>query len=93
MIKKQYIAPHLTSVEFKTERGYATSTLANISLAADAANHFIETRATGEELWNDNNYINSSIENRGTGSTFAGGWTTNDASTSGDNDSYFGGGF
>lgn len=80
--KKEYLTPQLTVVQFKVERGYAASTLANISLAADAANHFIEARTNEGNLWTENlnGDVNPSIENRTDNGSIANeGWLANDA--------------
>lgn len=81
--KKEYLTPQLTVVQFKVERGYAASTLANISLAADAANHFIEERQYESDMWDDSRYGTANIQNRtGGNSTNSlsndGGWAAND---------------
>ena len=86
MIKKQYIAPHLTSVEFRTERGYATSDIALVNTMAEATNRFIEDRTNEGQLWTENFNTESSIEDRHTGNTISSSsWLTND----GENTSYF----
>lgn len=79
--KKQYQAPQLTVVTFKVERGYASSV---IDLAADAANHFIEDRVAGAEMWSEIEFANvdQSIEDRTSGYNFDGdvsmsGWLAN----------------
>ena len=83
MIKKQYIAPHLTSVEFKTERGYATSDMALVNTMAEATNRFIEDRQYESNMWDDSRYGIVSIEDRtGGNSTYSlsndGVWAEND---------------
>lgn len=84
--KKEYLTPQLTVVQFKVERGYATSTLANISLAADAANHFIEERTAADALWTETFNTQGTIEDRQNGASLANsGWLTNEA----ENPSYF----
>lgn len=84
--KKEYLTPQLTVVQFKVERGYATSTLANISLAADAANHFIEERTEADALWTETFNTQGTIEDRQNGASLANsGWLANDA----ENPSYF----
>lgn len=77
--KKEYLTPQLTVVQFKVERGYAASTLANISLAADAANHFIEERTEADALWTETFNTQGTIEDRQNGASLANsGWLAND---------------
>lgn len=77
-VKKEYVAPGITVVSFKVERGYASSV---IGLAADAANHFIEDRVAGDAMWAEMEFANvdQSIETRTDGGTAIGGdvgWQT-----------------
>ena len=51
MKKRQYIAPALTAVEFKTERGYAIS-LIRLTNDQETASTF---NSSGQENWDDNN--------------------------------------
>ena len=55
--KKQYIAPELTVVEFKAERGYASSTL-NLKLISA----IVGINAFSQEIWTiDNNTFGNEI--------------------------------
>lgn len=81
--KKEYLTPQLTVVQFKTERGYATSDIALVNTMAEATNRFIEDRQYETEIWNDSRYGTASIEDRqGGNSTYSlsndAGWAAND---------------
>ena len=63
MIKKQYIAPSLTSVEFKTERGYCASTLAgDLHLYADYISAGANNLAMGAQMGDVSGYFNDVSE-------------------------------
>lgn len=70
MIKKQYIAPSLTSVEFRTERGYCASTLAgDLHVYADYINNGANNLTMGEQMSDISNYFSDSPSEALTSST------------------------
>ena len=82
MKKNHYQSPQLTVVQFKTEKGYATSDIKVAFGELDlAASHFIEERLDQGALWSETFNTTGTIEDRTAGSTFGGSdWNTNDAS-------------